>query len=304
MFILLTGFFLAVVLLVCLIPPALFTIGCRWSKGGGDFPAYEYFKTGFYIILTNYVVELLIVLINALFSGVGLENTALVLYGDGILFLLWIWIVLKVIKKRMGLNFGRSFLVFLWFLICVVISIYPIKGITGFFISPYSVPSAAMEDTLEVGDYFLTNKIYYGHSFFNKTARIFQTHQPARGEVIVFLYPRDHKLFYVKRCVGIPGDVVEMKNKELYLNGRKQDEPYVKHIDPQVLPRGNYFGWDRDNFGPVTVEAGHYFMLGDNRDNSADSRVWGTLDEKLILGKAVGIYWRGKDHRIFLKSLI
>jgi signal peptidase I len=171
-----------------------------------------------------------------------------------------------------------------------------------FFITPYSMPSGSMEDTLKLGDLFISNQFYYGHSFLNLTHHYFQSHQPQRGDVIVFVYPGDKSKDFVKRCVGIPGDVIEIKNKELYLNGAKQVEPYIKHIDPILYPKGA-LSVDRDNFGPVTVEPGHYFVLGDNRDNSLDSRYFGQVDEKLIKGKAWVTYWSGKDHWFSFKEI-
>ncbi len=129
----------------------------------------------------------------------------------------------------------------------------------------------------------------------NATERFLEFKKPQRHDIVVFVFPLDHTKDYIKRLIGIPGDVIEEKNKVLYVNGVKQDEPYAIHTAPEVLPRGDYLGGNRDNFGPVTVEAGHYFMMGDNRDNSYDSRYWGQLDEKLIKGKAWFIYWHSNN---------
>ena len=173
----------------------------------------------------------------------------------------------------------------LWVAMVVALSLKAV------LVQPFTIPSGSMEDTLLIGDYILVKKYEYGYSLLNKTPRFLEFKKPQHGDILVFVYPKDHSLDYIKRCIGLPGDVIEVKNKDLYVNAVKQVEPYIKHIDPNILPRGNYFGWDRDNFGPVTVEAGHYFMMGDNRDNSADSRVWGQLDEKLVKGRAWVIYW-------------
>jgi signal peptidase I len=158
-------------------------------------------------------------------------------------------------------------------------------------LQPFTIPSGSMEDTLMPGDYILVKKYEYGYSIWNSTPRFLQFHKPQRRDIIVFVYPKDHSKDYIKRCIGLPGDVIEGKKKDLYVNGEKQVEPYVKHLDPVAIPRGDYAMGERDNFGPVTVEAGHYFMMGDNRDNSADSRFWGQVDEKLIKGQAWVIYW-------------
>jgi signal peptidase I len=175
------------------------------------------------------------------------------------------------------------------------------------FLQPFTIPSGSMEDTLLPGDYILVKKYEYGYSFFNQTPRFLQFQKPQRGDVLVFVYPKDHSLDFIKRCIGLPGDVIELKNADLYLNGVKQDErKYVKHLFNSASMALEAEGPDslHVNFGPVTVEPGHYFMMGDNRDNSMDSRYWGQLDEKLVKGKAWFIYWhsvhfRPDFHRMF-----
>ncbi len=170
------------------------------------------------------------------------------------------------------------------------------------WVQPFTIPSGSMEDTLEVGDYILVKKYEYGYSFLNKTSRFLEFHKPQRGDVMVFVFPEDHSKDFIKRCVGMPGDIIEYKNKNLYVNGVEQKEPYAAHKYPDIEPRdgslGTQFladapdpGGSRDNFGPVAVPPGHYFMMGDNRDNSMDSRYWGAVDERLIKGQAWFIYW-------------
>ncbi len=170
-------------------------------------------------------------------------------------------------------------------------------ALKAILLQPFTIPSGSMEDTLLPGDYILVKKYEYGYSIWNSTPRFLQFNKPQRRDIIVFVYPKDHSKDFIKRCIGLPGDVIEYKNKVLFVNGVKQDEPYVKHIDPTIIPTGDYFNGVRDNFGPVTVAPGNYFMMGDNRDNSADSRYWGQLDEKLIKGKAWVIYWHSNDFR-------
>lgn len=171
-------------------------------------------------------------------------------------------------------------------------------------IQPFTIPSGSMEDTLLVGDYILVNKFDYGYSFLNKTPRFLQFGKPQRGDVVVFVFPLDHSKDFIKRCRGVPGDILEYKDKVLYVNGVRQVEPFVKHIDPFIHPRNDdedgVPDGSRDNFGPVTVQEGHYFMMGDNRDNSLDSRYWGQVDEKLIKGKAGLIYWHSVGTQCFI----
>jgi signal peptidase I len=179
----------------------------------------------------------------------------------------------------------------LWVAMVVALSLKAV------LLQPFTIPSGSMEDTLQIGDYILVKKYEYGYSLLNKTDRFLEFKKPQHHDIIVFVYPNDHSKDYIKRCIGLPGDVISMKNKVLFINGVKQDEPYVIHTSLETYPAGDYDAGRRDNFGPVTVTDGHYFMMGDNRDNSYDSRYWGQLDEKLIKGKAWVIYWHSNNFR-------
>jgi len=173
-------------------------------------------------------------------------------------------------------------------------------GVKAVALQPFTIPSGSMEDTLLIGDYLLVKKYEYGYTLFNRTGRFLQFKDPQRGEILVFVYPKDPSKDYIKRCVGLPGDVLSMRDKVLTVNRERQEEPYVKHIDPQVIPASDYFSGWRDNWGPVTVMQGHYFMMGDNRDNSADSRKWGQLDGRLIKGRAWVTYYHSMGIPAFL----
>lgn len=143
----------------------------------------------------------------------------------------------------------------------------------------------SMADTLNAGDVILEKKYYYGYSLFKENKRFLEFHDPQRGdilEILAFVRPDNRKFFIVKRCIAIPGDVLEIKNKVLYLNGAPQREPYVKHIDPKILPAKKS---QRDNFGPVTIRKDCRFVMGDNRDDSWDSRNMGQMEDKWIIGK-------------------
>ena len=118
--------------------------------------------------------------------------------------------------------------------------------------------------------------------------------QPHRGDVIVFRYHDDPSRDFIKRCVAVEGQTIEIKNKSLYVNDTLQREPYVKHSDERILPREISA---RDNFGPFVVPKGHIFMMGDNRDNSHDSRFWGPLPLNLVKGKAMILYWSWEAER-------
>jgi signal peptidase I len=151
-------------------------------------------------------------------------------------------------------------------------------AVRGLIVQAYKIPAGSMIPTLLIGDHIYVDKLSYkvgGH--------------PERGDIIVFKYPKDESKDFVKRIVGIPGDTVEIINKRVVLNGTPvNDNDYTQRIDPGVLDASIN---PRDNFGPVTVPSGSYFVLGDNRDQSLDSRFWGFLDVSKIKGKAAVIYW-------------
>ena len=156
--------------------------------------------------------------------------------------------------------------------------------IRTFVVQAFKIPSGSMLDTLLIGDHLLVNKFLYGTRIPFTDKVILPLEDPQHGDVIVFEFPEDTSKDFIKRIIGLPGDVLEMKDKVVYRNGEKLDEPYVKHTDPGLQAR-------RDNFGPITVPPGKYFVMGDNRDESYDSRFWGFVDKDKIRGKAWVIYW-------------
>ena len=164
--------------------------------------------------------------------------------------------------------------------------------IRTFGVQAFRIPSQSMEDTLLIGDHLFVSKFLYGAEIpFTGGVRLPGFRDPERGDVIVFRFPRDPNQDYIKRCVGVPGDVVEYRDKVLYVNGQRQVEPYVKLADGERVDPG------RDGFGPITVPQGKYFMMGDNRDRSSDSRVWGFVDHSELRGKAIFIYWSWDSDR-------
>jgi signal peptidase I len=158
----------------------------------------------------------------------------------------------------------------------------------AFVIQAFRIPSESMLDTLLVGDFLFVNKFEYGPKIPFTHTRLPGLHPPHRGDVIVFQFPQDPSKDFIKRCIATGGETVEVKEKQVYVNGRKLDEPYARHTDPNIRPAGFDF---RDNFGPFTVPKGEMFMMGDNRDNSNDSRYWGTLPMDLVKGRAMFLYW-------------
>ena len=174
----------------------------------------------------------------------------------------------------------------------------------GVVAQAYQIPTGSMEKTLLVGDYLFINKMLYGseidlgisgHQFLHYRFPAFR--QPAQGDIIVFRYPENLRQDFIKRCVAVGGQTVMIRNKILYVDGVKQVEPYAIHIDPRILPREVS---QRDNFGPIVVPKGYLFMMGDNRDNSHDSRFWGPLAVGLVKGRAMIRYfsWDGEHSSI------
>jgi signal peptidase I len=157
-----------------------------------------------------------------------------------------------------------------------------------FVIQAFRIPSESMVKTLLVGDFLFVNKFEYGAKIPFTHVRLPGLRKPERGDIIVFQFPQDPTKDFIKRCIATGGETVEIKNKAVYVNGRALDEPYAVHSDSTVRPAGFDF---RDNFGPYTVPKGDLFMMGDNRDNSNDSRYWGPLDMDLVKGRAMFLYW-------------
>lgn len=180
--------------------------------------------------------------------------------------------------------------------------------IRTFLIEAFQIPSASMERTLLAGDFLFVNKAVYGAPIPGTDARLPGFDSPRRGAVIVFAYPKNPELNYVKRVIGLAGDTVEMRDGEVRVNGRPLVEPYVQRVDPGHDVADPEFSWQRDYFvgapddvrrfrptrnswGPLAVPAGKFFVLGDNRDNSADSRYWGFVDATAVKGRPLVVYF-------------
>ncbi len=170
----------------------------------------------------------------------------------------------------------------------VVIAVLLALFIRAFVVQAFKIPSGSMEPTLQVGDHILVNKFTYGIRMPVANSTIIPISQPERGDIIVFEYPVEPDKDFIKRVVAIPGDVVEIRDKKVYVNGGLVDDYPVKHNGDGILPESAN---NRDNFGPVTVPEGRYFVLGDNRDNSYDSRFWGFVRYSALKGEAFIIYW-------------
>jgi signal peptidase I len=160
--------------------------------------------------------------------------------------------------------------------------------ITTFVVKTYKIPSGSMKPTLLVGDQIMVNKSIYGVKipYFRKT--IIPITDPQRGDIVVFIFPVDRSKDFIKRVIGLGGDTIEVKNKKIFINGKEYTDSVGVYTDEFIYPASIN---PRDNFGPVTVPQGSIFVMGDNRDESLDSRFWGFVDLKDVEGKAFIIYW-------------
>lgn len=207
------------------------------------------------------------------------------------------------------LNRGRSKLGFLWEWTKIFqMSVLLFLLIRTFLVEAFKIPSGSMENTLQVGDFLLVNKLVYGAEVPFTHKRLPRLRDPRDGDVIVFEFPDDVSKNFVKRLVGVPGDTLEMREGTLIRNGTALREPYVEHTEPDMDPAPEEFRWQRDylvktaaaaagyhpsrnNWGPLVVPKGNYFVLGDNRDNSLDSRYWGFVPDSLLKGRPFVIYY-------------
>jgi len=180
----------------------------------------------------------------------------------------------------------------------LIVIVMVVLLIRVFVAQAYNIPSGSMKPTLLVGDFILVNKLVYRFS------------EPQRGDIVVFKYPIDPNIDFIKRIVALPGEEVEVRNNQVFINGkplpltevgRGEENGVRKFIYEEVMPEGikhkvqfyEDFPFSKRDFGPVVVPPNHYFVMGDNRDNSEDSRYWGFLSRENIVGKAFVIYFSG-----------
>ncbi len=182
----------------------------------------------------------------------------------------------------------------------LVIALIIALFIRAFFIQAFKIPSSSMVPTLLVGDHLLVNKFIYGTHIPFTDKVIWRIKHPKRGDIVVFKCPVEQDKYYIKRVIGEPGDTVEVKDKIVYINGKKINDPWGRHYDPTIYPRDMN---PRDNFGPFKVPQDTYFVMGDNRDSSFDSRFWGPVEYKFIRGKPLIIYfsWDSKTDKLLKK---
>ena len=160
--------------------------------------------------------------------------------------------------------------------------------IRAYVVQAFKIPSGSMLETLLIGDHILVNKFIYGTKLPFSQKRALMLTNPKRGDIVVFKYPEDPDRDFIKRVIAVEGDTIEGKNKKVFINGKPIEEPYIQHTDSAVRQPGVE---PRDNFGPYIVPKDKIFVMGDNRDQSYDSRYWGYVDISELRGKAFIIYW-------------
>lgn len=160
-----------------------------------------------------------------------------------------------------------------------------------FVVQAFKIPTGSMEPNLLVGDHLLVNKFVFAPTASSLERALLPTREVRRGDIIVFKYPEEPDRDFIKRVIGLPGETIELRSKKVYVDGTPLDEPYAHFLYPPPA-EGQAKPWDlRETFGPVTVPADQLFMMGDNRDNSQDSRFWGFLPQSYVKGRALVIYW-------------
>jgi len=190
--------------------------------------------------------------------------------------------------SRSSARAGRSRSTFREYVEAILWALVLTALLRTFVIQAFRIPSESMVKTLLVGDFLFVNKFEYGAKIPFTHVRLPGLRKPQRGDIIVFQFPQDPSKDFIKRCIATGGETLEIKNKVVYVNGHPLTEPYAVHSDSTIRPAGFDF---RDNFGPYTVPPGDLFMMGDNRDNSNDSRYWGPLEMDLVKGRAMFLYW-------------
>jgi signal peptidase I len=185
----------------------------------------------------------------------------------------FILVCLCVVKRAYATTTGRAFGALGFTLVAGLLFIFPLRA---FGIQAFKIPAGSMLPTISIGDHLLVSKYAYLWS------------EPRRGDLVVFVYPPDPSKDFIKRIIGLPGEEVKIEKKTVLINGQPMQDPWGRHAEKTVPPATRE---KRDYFGPVKVPAGQFFVLGDNRDGSYDSRFWGFVPRENLKGKAMVRYW-------------
>jgi signal peptidase I len=178
--------------------------------------------------------------------------------------------------------------------IAVILALF----VRTFVVQAFKIPTGSMENNLLIGDHLLVNKFVFAPTLNSLERQLLPIDPVRRGDILVFKFPQDPERDFIKRVTGLPGETLEVRNKKVFINGKPLDEPYVHFIFPpeERAPGDVNFDFsEKSDYGPVTVPDRHYFMMGDNRDNSEDSRYWGFMPADYIKGKALFVYFSFAD---------
>ena len=189
---------------------------------------------------------------------------------------------MSTFKKSTAREYAESIIV------AVILALF----VRTWVVQAFKIPTGSMENNLLIGDHLLVNKFTFAPTFSPLERALLPVDAVQRRDIVVFKFPEEPERDFIKRVIGLPGETLEVRAKKVYINGQPLDEPYVHYLLPASTSAQERTSADvREQYGPVTVPPGHYFMMGDNRDNSQDSRYWGFLPTEYVKGKALFIYW-------------
>jgi signal peptidase I len=179
----------------------------------------------------------------------------------------------------------------------IVIAVILALFVRTWVVQAFKIPTGSMENNLLIGDHLLVNKFAFAPTATGVERGVLPIRNIKRGDIVVFKYPDEPERDFIKRVIGLPGETLELRNKKVYINGQPLEEPYVHFLEPASTSQEVTSFDVRERYGPVHVPDGQYFVMGDNRDNSQDSRYWGFLPQHYIKGKALMIYWSYESER-------
>jgi signal peptidase I len=179
----------------------------------------------------------------------------------------------------------------------IVIAVILALFVRTWIVQAFKIPTGSMENNLLIGDHLLVNKFMFGPTATSIGRKLLPVRDIRRGDVIVFKYPDEPDRDFIKRVIGLPGETLELRAKKVYIDGQPLDEPYVHFLEPASDAQETTLFDVRERYGPVRVPEGQYFVMGDNRDNSQDSRYWGFLPRHYVKGRALMIYWSYESGR-------
>ena len=240
------------------------------------------FKNAFFayiLFLITMIASVIILTVACLLLDI--DEAFIQILNSVIILILAIWIIKKTFKTTILRSIGV-------YLTSVIFAISLALLIRTFGVQAFKIPSGVMKNSILIGDHILVNKFVYGIKLPIADTVLIPISKPKYGDIIVFKYPEEPEKDFIKRVIGVGGDVIEIKDKQVYVNNTRLNEDYVIHTDSRIFSEDQN---PRDNLKSITVPENSLFVMGDNRDHSYDSRFWGVVDLKAVKGKAFVIYW-------------